>query len=438
MQRSGETCRWRWTWTSMGVCSASRCSVPPRCCRRTCSGSSGSTGASSACPAQSLDLDADSPRLESPGGELVIGRVAHRLEREPTGRQDLDGRLASASREQPGHPLGGRRPSPTATRPPTSERTIEWQNASASMSTSTRSSAGRRHRRLSTRRIVVAPSPRLAERGEVVLADQRRGRGVHRGHVQPPPVNQRRRAGAGRPRPGRRRSGTRSGGPARRTARRSPPVPPRRGARGSRAAADRRAAARARRPAWSGRARAAPPTRAAGTSTWQTWPRACTPASVRPATVVDGGSGRPQQRVASAASSSPWTVRWPGWLAQPANVGAVVRRDRAAHGRARRPQWGRRARSSTRGRVRPRSDRSGLVLSSARVSGDRVEPGRLSRLGRGEPDLGDRRVVVRALRRVVLPGVRVALDREAVGLRCRPRARRASPRRTGRRRSGPR
>ena len=53
-----------------------------------------------------------------------------------------------------------------------------------------------------------------------------------------------------------------------------------------------------------------------------TWPRACTPASVRPATVSDDLA--PAGRVASAVSSSPCTVRSPGWRAQPAKPAAVV------------------------------------------------------------------------------------------------------------------
>ena len=45
-----------------------------------------------------------------------------------------------------------------------------------------------------------------------------------------------------------------------------------------------------------------------------TWPRACTPASVRPATVSETGSRR---IVSSAVSSSPCTVRRPGCAAHP-------------------------------------------------------------------------------------------------------------------------
>ncbi len=49
-------------------------------------------------------------------------------------------------------------------------------------------------------------------------------------------------------------------------------------------------------------------------SRWQTWWRACTPASVRPATVVVISS---REAMARAASISPWTVRRPGWAAHP-------------------------------------------------------------------------------------------------------------------------
>src|SRR5215470_1473695 len=56
--------------------------------------------------------------------------------------------------------------------------------------------------------------------------------------------------------------------------------------------------------------------RAAGTSQCATCPRACTPASVRPATVSAGDSGRRSTRT-SAPSRVSWTVRWPGWRAHP-------------------------------------------------------------------------------------------------------------------------
>ena len=55
---------------------------------------------------------------------------------------------------------------------------------------------------------------------------------------------------------------------------------------------------------------------AAGRSTWTTWPRACTPASVRPAQVSDGGSVRRAVRP-RAWRSAPATVGTSGWAAKP-------------------------------------------------------------------------------------------------------------------------
>jgi hypothetical protein len=56
--------------------------------------------------------------------------------------------------------------------------------------------------------------------------------------------------------------------------------------------------------------------RAAGRSTWQTWPVACTPASVRPATVSPSGVSTPTSRV-NASVRTPATVRRPGCAAHP-------------------------------------------------------------------------------------------------------------------------
>ena len=50
-------------------------------------------------------------------------------------------------------------------------------------------------------------------------------------------------------------------------------------------------------------------------STWTTWPRACTPASVRPAQAR--ARRLAQGRRARAAARSPATVRRPGWAAKP-------------------------------------------------------------------------------------------------------------------------
>src|SRR6187551_700654 len=55
----------------------------------------------------------------------------------------------------------------------------------------------------------------------------------------------------------------------------------------------------------------------AGKSKAITWPRACTPPSVRPA--ASTRTRRPPFRIASARSSSPWTVRPPGWTWKPRN-----------------------------------------------------------------------------------------------------------------------
>jgi len=57
----------------------------------------------------------------------------------------------------------------------------------------------------------------------------------------------------------------------------------------------------------------------AGTSACATWPRACTPASVRPATVSRGPAGKASTRP-SASSTVCWTVRRPGCRAQPWNA----------------------------------------------------------------------------------------------------------------------
>jgi hypothetical protein len=51
-------------------------------------------------------------------------------------------------------------------------------------------------------------------------------------------------------------------------------------------------------------------------SRWTTWPRACTPASVRPATVTRIGR---RINMCRASSRAPWTVRLPGCNAHPLN-----------------------------------------------------------------------------------------------------------------------
>ena len=71
--------------------------------------------------------------------------------------------------------------------------------------------------------------------------------------------------------------------------------------------------------------RRAPPSASAGTSTWQTWPVACTPASVRPATVSPVASPAPKRRLSSSVQHPGDGA--PARLGGPAGeVGAVVAR----------------------------------------------------------------------------------------------------------------
>ena len=174
------------------------------------------------------------------------------------------------------------------------------------------------------------------------LADGRTRRSrAHPGTPWPPRSWRRWRAGAGtttsragaagRPRPGHHRPGRHIAAIGRRTGHRNPPGRGRCCAPLHRAGARQRAGldtTDARPNRWtSGRAAGAAgpdgrpwPTAAsqlcAGRSAWATWPRACTPASVRPATVSCGASAR-RRTVPSASSSVCWTVRRPGWRAHP-------------------------------------------------------------------------------------------------------------------------
>ena len=58
---------------------------------------------------------------------------------------------------------------------------------------------------------------------------------------------------------------------------------------------------------------------ATSTSAWHTWPRACTPASVRPATTRRTGVGL-RTMVVRASLRVSSTVRRPGWAAHPENA----------------------------------------------------------------------------------------------------------------------
>ena len=140
------------------------------------------------------------------------------------------------------------------------------------------------------------------EGGEVVGADEGGGAGVERlavDLVRPPegPAALERARRPGRSPPGRGRSAS-----GRRGGRRSRRRPPRRGAR------------RRPRGVTPFRLRARSGGSGASVSKLATCPRAWTPVSVRPATVSWISS---RSTCASAASSTPWTVRSPGWRAQP-------------------------------------------------------------------------------------------------------------------------
>ena len=94
-----------------------------------------------------------------PGRQLVVRRVVHPHQGEPTGgrHRHLAGALRAG--EQSRRPLDGRRPSPTAESAPTRLRTIEWQKASAEALIVTRSPL-RSTSSASSVRMVVAPSRR--------------------------------------------------------------------------------------------------------------------------------------------------------------------------------------------------------------------------------------------------------------------------------------
>ena len=143
-----------------------------------------------------------------------------------------------------------------------------------------------------------APTPRSSRPGRAAAARPARAR-----------------ASAGRRLRERRRSGRRSAATARRSGRRSRP-------RASTTRRTRTSAARmplSRRSSASSGGSVERPADAASasssTSTCTTWPRAWTPVSVRPAQTRP--TSGPAARSRAPSCSSPWTVRSPGWAAQP-------------------------------------------------------------------------------------------------------------------------
>ena len=186
-----------------------------------------------------------------------------------------------------------RRPSPTGTTAPTSERTIEWQNASARTVAASTPSSSRLHEKSSRVRTVVAPSRCLgnAAKSRSPTSDRAASSIASASRALAPPdgvVTTQRVALGGRvgdpvdvaSLQGREACVETRGGPAR--ARRTTTSDGE-----DAAAADSRASgpgARSDRPGRSAHA-------VGSRSTCTTWPRACTPASVRPATVRRTGSG---------------------------------------------------------------------------------------------------------------------------------------------------
>ena len=157
-----------------------------------------------------------------------------------------------------------------------------------------------------------------AVRGEVVLPDQPGRGGVQRGPGRAGAARPACRAGAAARRPS-----ARVGDPVLVAAAqgREPGVEVGRHLGQRRAPARRRAAAR---PAGAAARRRAAATRSAGRSTWQTWPVACTPASVRPATVSPVAVPAPKTSV-QRLGEHPGDGA-PARLGRPAGeVGAVVR-----------------------------------------------------------------------------------------------------------------
>ena len=193
-----------------------------------------------------------------------------------------------------------------------SDRTIEWQNASADTNAVTTPSASDRtsSSRCSSR-IVVAPSRRLQNAQKSCSPNNKPSGSVHRANVQ------RTRPGKSVQPPQRMRA---------KVSIRNPVlvVPPQRGEpsvkRPGHHPSSKHPNIGGQRPSQPLRAAQRHPQQT-GRSAWATCPEACTPASVRPATVSDTSS---RNTIDSVSSRTPQTVR-PRRLPSPAGeLGAVV------------------------------------------------------------------------------------------------------------------
>ena len=194
---------------------------------------------------------------------------------------------------------------PDGTTAPTRARTMLWQKASATTVPSTVPSSGAGppvvEQGAHGRRALATP----AEGGEVVEPEQaaRRPRPSPRRRAGRGPARCRAGAAGRRPR-GRRRSGRGSGAAAPRS-RASKPSGARPTRRTTRSAGGCRAAGWRRPPRRGGRTAARASHASGSTSTWATWPRACTPASVRPATTRRTGSSGAGAGWSAPRSGSP-------------------------------------------------------------------------------------------------------------------------------------
>ena len=254
------------------------------------------------------------------GGELRVRRERDLLEAQPLRRHDEDARVPPPARQQlRAASSRRRRPSPTAIDAPTSARTMLWQNASATTCPTTTPRPARR-RAVPTRCAAAPdgrrPGPGLAVGGEVAHPGERADGGVHRGDVErlagpqdvPAAQGVAQRGGVGDPVgvAAAQRGEARVEALGRRRARRTTTSAGQHAGQPGHQRLPRCAAG-------AGPAAAAQPP--ASMSTCATWPRACTPESVRPAT-VSRGVGRPSCSLrstrASPSSSAPSTVRRPG------------------------------------------------------------------------------------------------------------------------------
>ena len=250
---------------------------------------------------------AQRPRGCRPLSQLVVRRIADLLQRQPVGRQHGHLAVAHGGGGEVGQPVdrtasGADLDQSTDQAP--HHRVAEGVRAHGDLDPCIRAAVARELEQGTDGR---GPLPALAEGAEVAQSEEGLRRVVQSLDVQ--------RAGdRGRVAAAQR---VRDGAGVTDPVAVAPPDRPEscvEAGRCARIAVTARSGGRARR---SRRSTAAGSDRAAGVrSTCTTWPRACTPASVRPAHTSRGGSGSESTRP-SQSSSSPCTVRRSRWVAQP-------------------------------------------------------------------------------------------------------------------------